>query len=216
MLVYPVLENDDHVPMTIAATTSSLLPTKHGTFRLHAFRRGDGGEHLALSMGEFDGSAPVLARIHSECLTGEALGSRRCDCGEQLDQALEAIAAEGRGVLVYLRQEGRGIGLFNKVRAYRLQDQGADTVEANVRLGFPADARDYAAAVEIFEWLGIDRVRLMTNNPRKIRALVEAGFEIVERVEIAPQPTPANQAYLATKRQRMGHLPARPRLRAMK
>jgi GTP cyclohydrolase II len=210
------MENDDDPSMTIAATTSSLLPTKHGTFRMHAFRRAGGQEHLALAMGEFDGSAPVLARIHSECLTGEALGSLRCDCGEQLEQALAAIADEGRGVLVYLRQEGRGIGLFNKVRAYRLQDQGADTVEANVRLGFPADGRDYAAAVEIFEWLGINRVKLMTNNPQKIRALVEAGFDVVERVEIAAQPQPTNQAYLATKRQRMGHLPARPRLRALK
>jgi GTP cyclohydrolase II len=202
--------------MTIAATTSSELPTAHGHFRMHAFRFADGSEHVALAMGEFEGPSPVLARIHSECLTGEALGSQRCDCGPQLAHALAAIAAEGRGVVVYLRQEGRGIGLFNKVRAYRLQDQGADTVEANVRLGFAADARDYTAAVEILEWLGIDRVRLMTNNPRKIRALVQAGFPVVERVEIATPPQPASQAYLATKRSRLGHLPARPRLRALK
>jgi len=202
--------------MTIAETTSSSLPTRHGTFRLHGLRFANGEEHFALSLGEFDGAVPVLSRIHSECLTGEALGSLRCDCGPQLEQALAAIAAEGRGVVVYLRQEGRGIGLFNKVRAYRLQDQGADTVEANVRLGFAADARDYSPAVEILEWLGIDRVRLMTNNPRKIRALVEAGFKAVERVEIATPPQPASQAYLATKRTRMGHLPARPKLRALK
>ena len=204
-------------PMPISATTSSLLPTRHGTFHVHAFRFAGGQEHLALAMGEIDERAAILTRLHSECLTGEALGSLRCDCAEQLDQALAAIAAAGRGVVVYLKREGRGIGLFNKIRAYRLQDQGADTVEANVRLGLPADARDYRAAVEILGWLGVARVRLLTNNPHKMDALAQGGIQVVERIPIAPAPHAGNAAYLATKRERMGHLsPGRPKLRALK
>jgi GTP cyclohydrolase II len=203
--------------MRITATTSALLPTRHGTFQSHAFRFANGEEHLALVLGEWEERAAVLTRVHSECLTGEALGSLRCDCAAQLDEALASIAAAGRGVVVYLRQEGRGIGLFNKIRAYRLQDQGLDTVEANVRLGLPADARDYGSAVAILEWLGITRVRLMTNNPHKMNALAQGGIVVVERVPIAPTPHAGNAAYLATKRERMGHLtPGRPKLRALK
>jgi GTP cyclohydrolase II len=179
-----------------------------GTFRLHAFRMADGEEHVCLAMGDLDGGRqPVLARVHSQCLTGEALASVRCDCSEQLDQALGAIAAAGRGVVVYLRQEGRGIGLFNKVRAYALQDGGADTVDANLQLGFPADARDYAPAVAILKWLGIDAVRLMTNNPRKIAALEKGGIAVVERIAINGRTLQASAAYLAAKQVRLGHLP---------
>ncbi len=186
-------------------TTACRLPTSFGDFTLNAFRTPEGDEHLALSMGRLDDGAPVLARIHSQCLTGEALGSARCDCAAQLEAALRAIATAGHGVLVYLRQEGRGIGLFNKVRAYALQDGGADTVDANLRLGFAEDARDYGAAVRILRELGISTVRLMTNNPRKLRALAEAGIE-AQRVPLVVASHPASAAYLRTKARRMGHL----------
>ncbi len=185
-------------------TASCRLPTSFGEFTLTAFRV-DGEEHLALSMGRLDDGAPVLARIHSQCLTGEALGSVRCDCGAQLEAALHAIGAERRGVLVYLRQEGRGIGLFNKVRTYALQDGGADTMDANLRLGFADDARTYGAAVRILRSLGIGAVRLMTNNPRKLRALAEGGID-VQRVPLVASAHPASAAYLRTKARRMGHL----------
>ena len=189
-------------------TTACRLPTSFGEFTLSAFRTPDGDEHLALSMGRVGDGAPVLARIHSQCLTGEALGSVRCDCGAQLEAALRAIASAGRGVLVYLRQEGRGIGLFNKVRAYALQDRGADTVDANLRLGFADDARDYGAAVRILRELGVSAVRLMTNNPRKLRALVDAGIE-TQRVPLIAASHPASAAYLRTKARRLGHLLSR-------
>ncbi|GAA4402877.1 GTP cyclohydrolase II [Quisquiliibacterium transsilvanicum] len=176
-------------------------------FELHGFEEiASGREHVALTLGEVSDGAPVLARMHSECLTGDALYSLRCDCGAQLEAALAAIAAEGRGVLLYLRQEGRGIGLLNKIRAYRLQDAGADTVEANHQLGLAADLRTYEAAAEMFALLGVSRLRLMTNNPRKIRALEERGIEIAERMPLQIQPNPHNAGYLRTKATRLGHL----------
>lgn len=184
---------------------SCRLPTSCGDFELHAFRLPDGGEHLAAVMGEIDRGVPVLARVHSECLTGEALGSLRCDCGAQLEAAMQAIAEAGRGVLVYLRQEGRGIGLFNKIRAYALQDAGADTVDANLRLGFADDERDYRAAVEILQALGVSAVKLMTNNPRKARALLAGGIR-VQRIALRVPSHPLSAGYLSTKERRLGHV----------
>ena len=181
------------------------LPTQWGEFALHGFEVGD-TEHLALTFGEVRGDEPVLARIHSECLTGDALFSQRCDCGPQLKAALAAIAREGRGVLLYLRQEGRGIGLLNKLRAYALQDQGQDTVDANENLGFPADARDYAVCKDMLDWVGVHRLRLLTNNPRKLAALEGQGFEIVERVPLVVGVGDHNVGYLGTKAARLGHL----------
>jgi GTP cyclohydrolase II len=191
------------------------LPMPFGLFTVHAYKAGDGKEHLAITLGDLSGwgcndppsaqPAP-LVRVHSECLTGDALFSLRCDCGFQLRAALEAIAREGRGALLYLRQEGRGIGLGNKIRAYALQDKGADTVEANHQLGFPADAREYGLAVQLLRELGLCRIRLMTNNPAKLDALVKDGVEVVERVEIERGRNPHNEAYLDTKVAKMGHL----------
>lgn len=181
------------------------LPTEWGEFTLHGFSA-DGKEHLALAFGEIDRSAPALVRVHSECLTGDALFSQRCDCGAQLRTALAWIAREGRGILLYLRQEGRGIGLFNKLRAYALQDHGADTVDANERLGFLADGRDYAVCKAMLEHFGVTKLRVMTNNPRKVAALENFGFEVVERIPLVVRVTPDNRAYLSTKAKRLGHL----------
>lgn len=184
------------------------LPTPFAVFTMRAYRSADGKEHLALTLGDLsatDGPAP-LVRVHSECLTGDALFSLRCDCGFQLRAALERIAADGRGVLLYLRQEGRGIGLANKVRAYALQDEGADTVDANHQLGFPADDRDYSLAVAILRDIGLRRIRLMTNNPAKLDALVKDGVEVTERVGLERGRNPYNEGYLDTKMARMGHL----------
>ena len=186
---------------------SSALPTAWGTFRLDAFADSAGPrEHLALSMGKLErsGSAP-LVRVHSECLTGDALFSARCDCGMQLRAALEMIAAESRGILLYLRQEGRGIGLANKIRAYALQDAGLDTVAANEALGFAADERDYAMCPPMLGFLGVSRVRLLTNNPRKVAALSGLGIE-VSRVPMADFRNSHNARYLAAKREKLGHL----------
>ena len=157
-------------------------------------------------MGEIGGSEPVLARIHSECLTGDALFSLRCDCGNQLQAALRSIAHEGRGALFYLRQEGRGIGLLNKIKAYRLQDEGADTVEANERLGFGADMRDYSILKPMFAHLNIPSVRLMTNNPRKVAALSELGIDVAERLPLECDSNPHNERYLQTKGAKLGHM----------
>ena len=174
---------------------------------MHGFEDIDGEkEHVVLTLGDVASGEPVLARVHSECLTGDALFSMRCDCGEQLQSALKAIAAEGRGALLYLRQEGRGIGLLNKIKAYKLQDAGADTVEANEALGFGADMRDYSLCKPILEYLGVSRLRLMTNNPRKVAAMEESGLEVVERVALETPHNPHNQKYLATKAGKLGHL----------
>jgi 3,4-dihydroxy 2-butanone 4-phosphate synthase/GTP cyclohydrolase II len=186
---------------------SAKLPTPTATFTLHGFRDElSDNEHVALSLGAVDDGRPVLARVHSECLTGDALGSLRCDCGAQHARALELIAAEGRGVLVYLRQEGRGIGLLNKIKAYALQDQGADTVEANERLGFGADLRDYGIGAQILSSLGVRSLRLLTNNPGKIAALSGYDLNVVERIALQVGTNPYNHRYLATKARKLGHL----------
>jgi 3,4-dihydroxy 2-butanone 4-phosphate synthase/GTP cyclohydrolase II len=183
------------------------LPTAYGEFRLHAFRSDvTGEEHLALVMGEIDSDEPVLVRVHSQCLTGDIFGSERCDCGSQLHQALERIQAEGRGVVLYLLQEGRGIGLLNKLRAYELQEEGHDTVEANEKLGFRPDLRDYGIGAQILRDLGVRRMRLMTNNPSKYVGLSGYGLEIVERVPLEVPPTATNSEYLRAKRDKLGHL----------
>jgi 3,4-dihydroxy 2-butanone 4-phosphate synthase/GTP cyclohydrolase II len=183
------------------------LPTAHGDFTAYGYRiTVDGSEHLALVHGDVSGDEPVLTRVHSECLTGDVLGSRRCDCGPQLDEALERIVEEGRGVLVYLRgHEGRGIGLVAKLQAYQLQDGGRDTVDANLELGLPADARHYGAATQILRDLGVTRVRLLTNNPDKVTNLEDYGVRVAERVPLTTRPNDHNLQYLLTKRDRMGH-----------
>ncbi len=192
----------------VVAGAQARVPTRHGDFACHAWTSLiDGTEHLALVRGEVGDGAPVLVRVHSECLTGDVFGSARCDCGTQLDDALAAIAQEGRGVVVYLRgHEGRGIGITHKLQAYRLQDQGWDTVDANLQLGLPVDTREYGIGAQILVDLGVAQIRLMTNNPAKYRGLSGYGLEIVDRVTMAPRVTAENVAYLRTKRQRMGHL----------
>ena len=187
------------------ATTK--LPTLYGTFTTHAYLSDvDDNEYLALCMGDVTGDEPVLTRIHSSCVTGDLLGSLRCDCGDQLDLALAKISSEGRGVLLYIEQEGRGIGLVNKMRAYALQDEGVDTLDANLRLGFPADARDYGIGAQILVDLGLKRLMLMTNNPAKRDGIDGFGLEITERVPLPIEPNEHNRAYMETKRRRMGHL----------
>jgi GTP cyclohydrolase II len=187
----------------VAATT---LPTRYGVFQLHIYHDGDGREHVALTVGTVDDGAPVAARIHSECLTGDVFGSHRCDCGEQLEQTLARLQAEGRGVLIYLRQEGRGIGLTNKIRAYALQEAGLDTVDANRALGLPDDMRDYRSAAEMLRDLGVRAVALITNNPDKIAGLERHGVRVVERLPLHVAPNIHNQLYIEAKRARMGHL----------
>jgi 3,4-dihydroxy 2-butanone 4-phosphate synthase/GTP cyclohydrolase II len=183
------------------------MPTDHGEFELHLYRsRLDEQHHLALVHGEVSGKPKVLVRVHSECLTGDVFGSRRCDCGPQLHQAMRQIAEAGRGVIVYMRQEGRGIGLAPKIRAYKLQEQGYDTVEANKQLGYGMDLREYGLGAQILVDLGLKTIRLLTNNPRKIVGLEGYGLEIVEQVPIKVNPNPHNARYLKTKRQKMGHL----------
>jgi len=191
----------------VERVAAPLLPTTYGDFRIHAYRSDvTGEEHVALVMGEIRPEDPVLVRVHSQCLTGDIFGSERCDCGLQLHLALETIQTAGRGVLLYLLQEGRGIGLLNKLRAYELQDQGHDTVEANQKLGFRPDQRDYGVGAQILRDLGVKRMRLMTNNPSKYVALSGYGLEIVERVPLEVPPTASSRDYLRAKRDKLGHL----------
>ena len=183
------------------------FPTKYGEFTIMAYKSTvDPDEHVALVMGDVANGEPVLVRMHSECVTGDVLGSLRCDCGEQVQMALKMIAKEGRGVFVYMRQEGRGIGLHNKLKAYELQDQGMDTVEANLALGFGADLRDYGIGAQILADLGLHRIRLLTNNPKKIIGLQSYGLEVVESIRLMAKPTIYNKAYLKTKKEKMEHL----------
>lgn len=182
------------------------LPTRYGTFEMFVYDTPGHKEHAALILGAIDDGEPVLVRPHSECLTGDAFGSSRCDCGEQLVDSLRFLQRQGRGVLLYLRQEGRGIGLAKKISAYALQEQGLDTVEANLALGLPEDMRDYRVAAEMLLDLGVRRARLLTNNPAKIEGLQRYGVKVVERIPLGISPNPSNVGYLRTKREKMGHL----------
>src|SRR6266480_3137813 len=183
------------------------LPTDYGDFDLHLYRsKLDGQHHLALVKGRIDKNKPTLVRVHSQCLTGDVFGSRRCDCGNQLHAALRQISEEGDGVLVYMRQEGRGIGLAAKIHAYKLQEEGLDTVEANARLGFPMDLRDYGLGAQILFDLGVRQFRFLTNNPKKVIGLEGYGIQMIEQVPIRSRPNPHNEKYLETKKQKMGHL----------
>lgn len=193
--------------MAIKYISSAQLPTPYATFTLHGFESDQTGqEHLAITLGDLNQQEEVLGRIHSECLTGDALFSLRCDCGFQLKAAMQSIAQAGKGVIFYLRQEGRGIGLINKIRAYNLQDAGCDTVEANEKLGFAADMRTYEMLEAMVKHLGIKSLKLMTNNPRKLKAFEKLGIEIVERVPLTEGLNPHNADYLNTKSEKLGHL----------
>ena len=191
----------------IERVAEAKLPTRYGEFVVIAYRsKVDPDQHVALVKGDITGDEPVLVRVHSECLTGDVFGSLRCDCGGQIALAMEKITAEGRGVFLYMRQEGRGIGFHNKLRAYALQDQGLDTVEANIALGFDADLRDYGIGAQILADLGLHKIRLLTNNPKKVIGLESYGLQIVEIVDLITPPTPYNLEYLKTKQKKLGHL----------
>ena len=182
------------------------MPTKFGTFKLVAFKeKNSSNEHLALLKGEWEKNEPVMVRVHSSCFTGDILGSLRCDCGEQLHKAMQMVEAEGRGAILYMNQEGRGIGLLNKLKAYRLQEEGMDTVEANLHLGFQMDQRDYGIGAQMLRHLGITKLRLMSNNPRKRVGLIGYGLEVVENIPIIVKPNPHNKKYLQTKKDKLGH-----------
>lgn len=182
------------------------MPTKYGNFKLVAFKeKNSSNEHLALLKGEWEKNEPVMVRVHSSCFTGDILGSLRCDCGDQLHKAMQMVEKEGRGAILYMNQEGRGIGLLNKLKAYRLQEDGMDTVEANLHLGFQMDQRDYGIGAQILRHLGISKLRLISNNPKKRVGLIGYGLEIVENIPIMIQPNPHNEKYLQTKRDKLGH-----------
>ncbi len=193
--------------MSVTFVASAALPTQWGQFTIYGFEdKSNGKEHVALALGEIEQDEPLLCRIHSECLTGDCLFSLRCDCGPQLQAAMEAIGKEGRGLILYLRQEGRGIGLLNKIKAYSLQDSGADTVEANVQLGFEPDSREYQICKPMLDYFHIKSVRIMTNNPRKVDALKDMGIDIAEIVPIHTEANPHNESYLSVKVNKMGHI----------
>lgn len=193
--------------MTVNFISSAKLPTEWGLFTIYGFEDQETGkEHVALSLGEVRKQEPLLCRIHSECLTGDCLFSLRCDCGPQLKFAMEKVGEAGRGLILYLRQEGRGIGLLNKIRAYSLQDSGADTVEANVQLGFEPDSREYQICKPMLDFFDVRSVRLMTNNPRKVEALQDMGIEVAEIIPIHTGANPHNESYLAVKIDKLGHI----------
>jgi GTP cyclohydrolase II len=193
--------------VSISYVASAALPTQWGQFTIHGFEdSATGKEHVALTIGELKPGEPVLCRLHSECLTGDCLFSLRCDCGPQLQSAMQQIAESGAGLILYLRQEGRGIGLLNKIKAYALQDSGADTVEANVQLGFKPDDREYEICKPMLDHLHVDTLRLLTNNPRKVNALQEMGIEVSEVVSLHTGTNPHNEGYLAVKVNKLGHM----------
>lgn len=201
-----LIEYRRHLEKLVVREQVIKMPTDFGEFDLYLFRSTvDGQEHLAMVKGDVANGDPVLVRVHSECLTGDVFGSRRCDCGWQLQTAMQRIADEGRGVLLYMRQEGRGIGLAAKIHAYKLQEEGYDTVEANLKLGFPMDLRDYGMGAQMLHDIGVRKIRLMTNNPKKVVGLEGHSLEIVEQLPIMSEPNPDNARYLATKREKMGH-----------
>jgi 3,4-dihydroxy 2-butanone 4-phosphate synthase/GTP cyclohydrolase II len=202
-IIHYRMQHEKHV----RCLASPLLPTPFGDFRVHAYKSDiTGEEHVALVMGDIKEDEAVLVRVHSSCLTGDVFHSNRCDCGSQLDRALELIAEQKKGVVLYLLQEGRGIGLLNKLKAYELQEQGDDTIEANAKLGFPPDIRDYGTGSQILRDLGVRKIRLMTNNPAKYVAIEGFGLEIVERVPLEIAPTQATQKYLEAKKKKLGHI----------
>ena len=193
--------------MTVNFVASAVLPTQWGQFTIYGFEDVETGkEHVALALGDLEHGGPLLCRIHSECLTGDSLFSLRCDCGPQLQSAMESVAAAGRGLILYLRQEGRGIGLLNKIKAYALQDSGADTVEANVQLGFEPDSREYQICKPMLDYFNVKQVRLLTNKPRKVDALKDMGIDVTEIVPIHTAANPHNESYLSVKIMKMGHI----------
>ena len=203
-----MIEQQDRatVGFTVTKEAEAKLPTEFGLFRIVGFRSATSDEEfVALVKGEINPKQPTLVRIHSQCMTGDVFHSLKCDCGPQLERAMELIQAEGAGIIVYQQQEGRGIGIINKIRAYALQDEGADTIEANVQLGLDVDAREYDQCAEIIKLLGAGKVRVMSNNPAKIRALRQAGLEVEERVRLEVEPHDFFAGYLKTKKEKMGH-----------
>jgi 3,4-dihydroxy 2-butanone 4-phosphate synthase / GTP cyclohydrolase II len=205
--VADIIQYRMHAEKHVHCLASPVLPTQHGDFRVYAYKSDiNGEEHVALVMGEIAPEDDVLVRVHSSCLTGDVFGSSRCDCGDQLELAFETIAREGKGVVLYLLQEGRGIGLINKLKAYELQDQGHDTIEANAKLGFPADIRDYGTGSQILRDLGVRKIRLMTNNPAKYVAIEGFGLQIVERVPLEIAPSQSSRRYLEAKKKKLGHI----------